>query len=103
MARMKMQMEPGKRYKGTAFINEYGEFDFTPYQQGTRENGMKVVRDADDYSIYESAEWLKISVKVKKQTGQSVLQVAQSMMQTFTSAVFSLKKYINESKQTKKK
>lgn len=98
-----MQMEPGKKYKGTAYINEYGEFDFTPYQQGTRENGMKVVREGQDYSIYESSEWLKISVKVKKQTGQNVLQVAQMMMQKFTSAVFNLKRYINENKQTNKK
>ena len=33
MAKEKMQMEVGKRYKGYGVLNEYGEYLFTPCQK----------------------------------------------------------------------
>jgi len=45
MAKEKMQMEVGKRYKGYGVLNEYGEYLFTPCQKlEPSEKNMKIVR-----------------------------------------------------------
>lgn len=101
MARNKMALTPGVRYKGTAVLNEYGQFDFTPYQTGTRPQGMKVVKEEENYSLYESADFYKISVKARKNGKVGMLVLIMTMMRDFQSACMELKKYINEPKKNK--
>lgn len=64
-----IKMEPGKKYKGTAWCNEYGEFNFRAQQKRADGDGnMKLVKEVDDYALYESKNYLKVAVKVKKTT-----------------------------------
>ena len=62
----KMKMEPGRKYRGTAWVNEYGEIQFRPEQKGTKPKNLKLVLESDSFSIYESAHIWKVSVKFDK-------------------------------------
>ena len=51
----KMNLEPGVKYRGTGWVNEYGEFQFQPEQKGSKPSNLKIVHQDGDYAIYESA------------------------------------------------
>ena len=67
MAKEKMQMEVGKRYKGYGVLNEYGEYLFTPCQKlEPSEKNMKIVRTNGSATLYESKNNFRLSVNVPK-------------------------------------
>ena len=62
----KLKMEPGRKYRGTAWINEYGEIQFRPEQKGTKPNNMSVVLEHEEFTIYESKDLFKVTFKFPK-------------------------------------
>lgn len=62
----KIKLEPGKRYKGYAVLNEYGEINFTPEQTGSRPDLKKIVIATEDYTIYETKKFLIASLRVDR-------------------------------------
>ena len=44
---IKEEMEPGKRYKGYAFINEYKQFCFEPEATGSQAGREQIVMSKD--------------------------------------------------------
>lgn len=62
----KIKLEPGRKYRGTAWVNEYGEIQFRPEQKGTKPKNLKLVLECDSFSIYESSNIWKVSVKFDK-------------------------------------
>ena len=73
MALKKMNMEPGKKYRGYALLNEYGEFDFVPEQTGTRAGLIKVVKEGDGFSVKESKKLVIINFSIEKGTKMEML------------------------------
>lgn len=59
-------MQPGKRYRGWGYVNEYREFVFEPEQTGTREGVMKCICTRDGVSLSQTREHLIIHFKVRK-------------------------------------
>lgn len=70
----KIQLVPGKKYKGTAFINEYGEINFTPSQVGSKPEQKKIIFEDGDLTIYETKNWQIFSLKVDKKLN-SILRI----------------------------
>ncbi len=69
--RKKQELTVGRRYKGSATINEYGEFDFRAYQkQEEGANAMrKVFEDVGEnykFAFYQSDENCKMSIVVPR-------------------------------------
>lgn len=69
--RKKQVLEPGKCYKGSAFLNEYGQVEFTAYQrQEEGANAMrKVFEDVGEnykFAFYQSDENCKMSIVVPR-------------------------------------
>ena len=63
----KLQMEPGRKYRGSAWINEYGEIQFRPEQKGTKPGNLKIVAEHESFTIYESRDIFKVAVRFSKQ------------------------------------
>lgn len=63
----KIKLEPGKKYKGYAVLNEYGEINFTPSQVGSKPDLRKVVKEEEDYTIYETKNLIIASVRLKRE------------------------------------
>lgn len=59
-------MQPGRRYRGYGYINEYGEMKFEPAQQSDSPNLMKVVDTAFNVTLYESGTKYKVSIRMEK-------------------------------------
>lgn len=62
----KLKLEPGRKYRGTAWVNEYGEIQFRPEQKGSKPSNMHIVVEHESFTIYESKEIFKVSVKFAK-------------------------------------
>lgn len=63
-----LRLEPGKKYRGTAWVNNYGEIQFRPEQKGTKPSNMHIVVEHETFTIYESKEIFKVAVKFDKKS-----------------------------------
>lgn len=90
MEKTKIVMEPGVRYRGSAWINEFGEIHFCPEQKGTRPTNMKIVYTEGDTTIYESRKFYRVSVQVPKQSG-----MMQVLLNKVSNAALILARYFN--------
>ena len=75
----KLTLEQGRKYRGWAWLNEYGQIHFTPQQKGTRPGNLKLVMEHDDFSLYESKTLFKVTMKFSKQ-GFVLGQATQKMI-----------------------
>lgn len=66
MTKKKETMEPGKRYRGYGFINEYKEFCFEPEDTGSRAGVIKQIAVREGVSLSETKSLLLIKIKVEK-------------------------------------
>ncbi len=87
----KINLEPGVKYRGTGWINEYGEFQFTPQQKGSKPSNLKVVHQEGDYAIYESAHLWQVKVSFAKEN----LDIA-NFLRVFTAACNKLVGYLRK-------
>lgn len=91
MGRKKMKLEPGVKYKGVGWVNEYGQITFEAYQKGRSPNNMKLIKETETYSLYESGNLLKISVKIEKTMDK--FERVKTFMRAFQGACVELKNY----------
>lgn len=69
--RKKMELEPGRKYRGSGMINEFGEVIFTAYQQGNAApNAMKrltgMTGENAQWGIYTSKDLLSVRITITK-------------------------------------
>lgn len=62
----KQLMIPGKRYKGYAYINEFGQIHFDPSQVGSKPDAKKLVEETEDYTVYETKNYVLYHLRVIK-------------------------------------
>ena len=92
-----MNLEPGVKYRGTGWVNEYGEFQFTPEQKGSKPSNLKIVHQDGDFVIYESAHLWQVKVNFKKTDIDTT-----KFMAIFSAACGKLLKYFGEPQKTTK-
>lgn len=59
-------MQPGVKYPGYGFVNEYGEFQFTPSEVGSRKEQKKLVKETNDSSVYKTNKYIILHCKVER-------------------------------------
>lgn len=74
MTRQKIEMQPGKKYRGYALLNEYGEFDFTPEQTGSRAGALKVVKEVDGCKVSTTKNTIQILISLPKLKGMELVK-----------------------------
>lgn len=62
-----MTLEPDRKYRGSAWVNAYGEIQFRPYQPAAAPKGLRLVAEHESFSIYENKDIFKVSVKFSKE------------------------------------
>jgi hypothetical protein len=50
------EMKPGVRYPGYGFVNEYGEFQFTPSEVGSRAGQKKLLKSCENYTVHTTTK-----------------------------------------------
>lgn len=61
-----MTLEKGRKYRGTAWVNDYGELHFRPEQKGTKPGNFKQVLENDVFSLCESKNLWRVTIKIAK-------------------------------------
>lgn len=79
--KFKKNMEPGKRYRGYGFINEYNEFCFEPENTGSRAGLVKQITVRDGVSLSHTRDNLLIHIKVQK--SHDVVTLLRNVMSKF--------------------
>lgn len=70
----KITLVPGQKYKGTFWVNEYGEIQVRPEQKGTRPGNLKLVSENETTKLYESTKCFKLTITFdKSDTVQQVI------------------------------
>ena len=92
--RKPMTMEPGRRYKGSAMINEYGEIEFRPYQRepdsSPRFRSLRGA-DGDAWRIMTNKDSVRIVVTADRLQASKDLQ--EDLRSAFITALTELKSY----------
>lgn len=92
--RKPMTMETGRRYKGSAMINEYGEIEFRPYQEADEHHPrFRSLRGAegDLWRIMTNKDCVRIVVTADRLQASKDLQDA--LRNAFLTALTELKAY----------
>lgn len=87
----KVKLEPGKKYKGYAVLNEYGEIQFTPSQIGSKPDQKRVVKEDDDYTIYSTKNFVIASIRLPRPLG--FMQRISLLMSIIDKLIKDFKKY----------
>ena len=63
----KIELKPGIHYKGSAILNEYGQVQFTAYQQGTKPGNLHtVVERTTFFRLSESRRMWQVKINFEK-------------------------------------
>lgn len=84
----KIKLEPGKKYKGYAVLNEYGEINFTPSQIGSKPDQKKIVKEDDEYTIYSTKNYVIASIKLPRELSfmkriSALMAIVDKLLQDF--------------------
>lgn len=92
MTRQKMTMQPGKKYRGWGFINEYGEVHFEASQPDDNPRRMRLVHTNESCSIYESGDHFRIAIKIRKSSER--MDMVRDFLDKIQIAATDITKYI---------
>lgn len=67
--KQKKLMEVGKRYKGYGYLNEFGEFEFTPEDTGSRMGVQKRVKEGANYKVSTTNKYVLVHIRIKRPGG----------------------------------
>lgn len=97
MAKQKIKMEVGKRYKGYGILNEYGEYTFEPCQKmDEATEKMKIVVAQGDTTIYESKNYYRVAVRIPKADARNnYMNVIHSVSIALMKSLYRLRDYVN--------
>lgn len=87
----KINLVPGKKYKGYAVLNEYGEINFTPAQIGSKPDQKKIVVEHEEYTIYETKNYIISSVKLSRDL--PLLKKISTLLQIIDKLIADFKRY----------
>lgn len=86
---IKQNLEVGRKYRGSFWINEYGEIQVRPEQKGTKPSNLKIVLEHETFTIYESKEIFKVSIKIAKKNFSTI-----NLTNKFVFIINTLKNYL---------
>lgn len=68
MAQKKKQLnlEPGKKYRGSFWVNEFGEFQCHPEQKGTNPQGLKLQKEGEQFKLFTSKNTIRVVITLDK-------------------------------------
>lgn len=78
MVKKKLDLEVGRKYRGYGLINEYGEFEFMPEETGSRKGVVKIVKEAEGYSIKTTEKLVIVHFSLEKK-GKSMVMIKMLM------------------------
>lgn len=91
MSKKKIDLQPGVKYKGYGFVNEYGEFEFTPEQTGSRKGQKRFIKTGDRYTVSETRDLVIVHISVPKVTPK--LKLVKDYLEVVNQTLLIIKDY----------
>lgn len=88
-----IEIIPGKCYKGSAFLNKYGQWVFTPENKGSRPDAVKMIFQSlqNGYTLKETKNYFIVTVKAKKIGG--IKSILERLSNSFISSIKKISEY----------
>lgn len=86
----KIDFVVGQKVKGYGVLNEFGEFEFTPEQTGSRAGQIKQLKQGDGYAISYSKKRVIVHLNIAK--GNS-LSMIKELMGKVSAVILAFKNY----------
>lgn len=86
----KMDFPVGQKIRGYGTLNEYGEFEFTPEQTGTRAGRIKQLKSGDGFAVSYSNKRVMIHLNIAKKDSLSMIK---EVMRVVSNVICILKSY----------
>lgn len=64
--KQRLTLEPGKHYRGSFWINEFGEINVCPEQKGKNPCGLEKLTQGDNWVIYTSKNVVRVVVSLPR-------------------------------------
>ncbi|MBQ0050132.1 MAG: hypothetical protein KBT12_07880 [Bacteroidales bacterium] len=64
--RQRMALEPGRHYRGSFWINEFGEISVQPEQKGKNPCGLEKLTQGDNWVVYTSKNVVRVVVSLPR-------------------------------------
>ena len=86
----RLQLEPGKKYRGSFWINEFGEFHCNPEQKGQNPTGMNLVSEGALHKLFTTKNTVRVVITLDRGTCD---YVSAQFTQAVTKAMVDILKY----------
>lgn len=91
MKKKRLELQAGVKYRGYGFINDFGEFEFTPEQTGSRMGKRKLIKEGENFTISETGALRIFHLTLPK--GLSGLDLIKEFLNTMNKIVEILRDY----------
>lgn len=92
--REKMRMEPGVKYRGWGMVNEYGEVTFEASQPRHNPNAMRIVKETEDVTLYESLNYWRLTLRIDKHSNEPQPVRLKHILNAAWCAIWDLRRYM---------
>ena len=86
----KLDLVPGQKYRGYALLNEYGEFEFTPENTGSRAGAIKTIVQKDEYTLSSTKKFVIVHIRLDREKG---LKLVQKLLSTVNDIISQIRNY----------
>lgn len=87
----RVDLKPGVKYKGYGFVNEFGEFEFTPEQTGSRKGQKRFIKTGERFTVCETSQLVIVHISVPKV--EPKLRLMKDYMEVVNETLTILKDY----------
>lgn len=91
MAKVAKLLEVGVKYKGYGYLNEFGEWHFTPEETGSRAGQKKLLIELDNASVYSTEKKLIVHFSIVK--SKSKLTMLNALFNVMNNLINTLREY----------
>lgn len=84
-------MQVGQKYRGYGLLNEFGEFEFTPEQTGSRQGVVKMVKSGENYTLSTTKKCVVIHINLDRSDKPLVL--IRGLMQVVNELLIDFRTY----------
>lgn len=68
MRKQRLNLEPGVKYRGYGYVNDFGEFEFIPEQKGINKGKRKLLKEGNGFNIAETKQCVIIHVTLPRRS-----------------------------------
>lgn len=92
MAKKQLNLVAGQKYRGYGLINEYGEFEFTPEETGSRQGRVKKLTSGDGYDVSTTSKYVIMHIKVQR--SKEPMAMMRELMRITDNLITVIRKYV---------